>query len=268
MRRFYLILISVFLIFASLSCQKKTSKTDKDTINEAIACLDEGRAQETIDILTPISLYNKSPRVMSILAAAYLYRSEVSTKEIIELFLSFSVAASKNTETENEQLKDVTQLVATLDDFFKKLAMVPTIKNKEQEDDLNTALFFLKSSEPATAAISLQKGLIRLILAKFYFNETIRSLLRPDESNKCIWEWPSFFTHLQVLLLTLEDLIGDLIEADPKKIEIWKNSRKSIKDTKAKIEKAKAKEVTLDPVVQDLFIYFLKSHSVQIGCEP
>jgi hypothetical protein len=250
-----------------MSCQKQTSRTDQDTINDAIADLDEGRAQDVIDKLTPIASYNKTGRLMSLLAAAYLYRAQVSTKEIIDLFLSFSVQAEIHHDSDDEKLKDFTHLVAALDHFFQKLALVPSIQLKDQETDLNNALFFLKSAEPATPSVALQKGLIRLILAKYYFRLSIQSLLMPNEQQKCTWNWITFHSHFHTLLQTSEDLVGDLIDADPKKIEIWKRSRESIKDTRSKLESTKVKEFKLDPAVQELFIYFLKSHSVKIGCD-
>jgi hypothetical protein len=249
-----------------LSCQKKVSRTDSDTIDEAIEALDKGEAQQAIDILTPLTTYNKSPKVMSLMASAYLYRSKISTREIIDLFLNFSIQNTKTTEFENEKLKDFTQMVSALDNFFLKLAIVPPIENKEQETDLNTALFYLKSAKPSTAGIALQRGLIRLILAKYIFNNTVTNFLKPNQDNKCEFAWDSFYNNLQALLLVSEEIVNDLKEANPKKIDIWNISQESISNTRKKLEATKAKEQPIDPQVQDLFIYFLESHGVKVGC--
>jgi hypothetical protein len=265
---FFAIIISALIVPYLPSCQRKTSKTDADTINEAMEHLDNGRAQKAIDTLTPLTAHNKSPKVMSLMASAYLYRSHISTREIIDLFLNFSVQNEKTAEPQNENLKEFTQMVSALDNFFLKLAVVPPIENKEQETDLNTALFYLKSAKPSTPGIALQRGLIRLILAKYIFTNTVESIFKPNAEDKCEFAWSGFYRNLEDLLKVSADIVSDLNEASPKKASVWNSSLESINNIQNKINAVKDKEQPVDPLAQDLFIYFLKSHSIDVGCSP
>jgi hypothetical protein len=262
----FVITLSTLIFFNILSCQKKTTKTDSDRISEAMEFLDSGRTQEAIDTLTPITRHNKSPKVMSLIASAYLYRSQISTREIIELFLNFSIQNTKTIDPKNENLNAFAQMISALDDFFLKFSVVPALKNKDQESDLNTALTFLKSAKPSTPGIALQRGLIRLILAKYIFTYTLESLLKSNQNNECEFSWPEFYKNLQNLLLVSKEILNDLKEANPKKASQWGPSIESINDTQRKLEAIKDNDQPIDPLAQDLLIYFFKSHSIEIGC--
>jgi hypothetical protein len=262
------IIFSLIIFLNITSCQRKTSETDADLIDDAITYLDQGQAQKAIDILSPLTVYNKTPKVMSIIASAYLYRSEISTHEIINLFLNFSIQSNLSAQTsipENEMLKEFTHMVLALDDFFFKLAAVPEIKRKDQEADINTALSYLKSATPSTPSIALQRGFIRLILAKYIFNKALETAIVPIQNNKCEFSWEYLYTNLENLLQVFSEILVDLKEANPKKNAIWDASLESISNTQLRIQNLN-KNKTTNTAEQDMFIYFLNSHFMTVGC--